>query len=67
MTGKIAVISGGITEDYEYYNGKCPSGASACSCNNGKHPSLPTSDPHSSQRKMTVKQKAAVEITPQPQ
>ena len=67
MTGKIAVISGGITEDYEYYNGKCPSGASACSCNNGKHPSLPTSDPHASQRKMTVKQKAAVEITPQPQ
>lgn len=48
------------------FNGKCPSGASACSCNNGKHPSLPTSDSHASQRKITVKQKAAVEITPQP-
>ena len=48
MTGKIAAISGGITEDYEGYNVKCPSGASACSFNNGKRPSLPTSDPHAS-------------------
>lgn len=55
MTGKIATISGGITEDYEGYNVKCPSDASACSCNNGKHPSLPTSDLHASQQKMTVK------------
>ena len=66
MTGKIAAISGGITEDYEGYNVKCPSGASAYSCNNGKPPSLPTSDSRASQRKITVKQKAAVEITPQP-
>ena len=27
------------------FNGKCPSGTPACSCNNGKHPSLPTSAP----------------------
>ena len=66
MTGKIATISGSITEDYEGYTVKCPSGASACSCNNEKQPSLPTSAPHASQRKITVKQKAAVEITPQP-
>ena len=55
MEGKISAISGDITEDYKGYNGKCPSSTPACSCNNGKHPSLPTSDPHASQRKMTVK------------
>ena len=44
MEGKISAISGDITEDYKGYNGKCPSSTPACSCNNGKHPSLPTSE-----------------------
>lgn len=48
MIGIIAAISGDITDDYVDSNGKCPSGAFACYCNNGKHPSLPTSDPHAS-------------------